>query len=49
MIMVNILLAIAAAVLLFGVIAEQDKEKSQHITISFVAVVLLIMALNLWG
>lgn len=48
MIMVNILLAIVAVVLLFGVIAEQDKEKSQHITISFVAVVILIMALNLW-
>lgn len=42
----NILLGVVAAVLLIGVIGEQDKNKSMHITIAFVAVVLLIMCAN---
>lgn len=46
MIALNILLAVVAAVLLLGVIAEKDKEKNKNITIAFTAVVLLIIALN---
>lgn len=46
MIAINILLAVVAAFLLLGVIAEQDKDKNKNITIAFVAVVLLIIALN---
>lgn len=46
MIALNILLAVAAAVLLLGVIAEKGKEKNRNITIAFVAVVALIIALN---
>ena len=46
MIALNILLAIPAAVLLLGVIAEKDKEKNKNITLAFVAVVVLIIALN---
>jgi hypothetical protein len=46
MIALNVLLAVVAAVLLLGVIAENDKEKNKNITIAFVAVVALIIALN---
>lgn len=46
MIAINILLAVVAAVLLLGVIAEKDKDKNKNITTAFVAVVLLIIALN---
>lgn len=46
MIALNILLAVVAAVLLLGVIGERDKEKHQNITIAFVAVVALIIAVN---
>lgn len=46
MIALNILLAVVAAVLLLGVIAEKDKDKNKNITIAFTAVVLLIIALN---
>lgn len=46
MIIINIILAIVAAVLLLGVIAEKDKEKNKNITIAFVAVVALIIAVN---
>lgn len=47
MIALNILLAVVAAVLLLGVIAEKDKDKNKNITIAFTAVVLLIIALNI--
>ena len=46
MIELNILLGVVAAVLLLGVIAERDKARNEHITIAFVAVVVLIIALN---
>lgn len=46
MIFANVLLGIAAAILLIGVIAEQDKQKEKNITIAFVAVCVLIFALN---
>lgn len=42
----NILLAVVAAVLLLGVVSERDKDKNRNITIAFVAVVALIIALN---
>lgn len=45
MIAIYIILAVAAAVLLLGVIGEQDRQKHQNITIAFVAVVTLIIAL----
>lgn len=43
---INILLGLVAAVLLLGVIGEQNPAKNQNITISFVATVALIIALN---
>lgn len=46
MIALNILLAVVAAILLLGVLGERDKAKHQNITIAFVAVVALIIALN---
>ena len=46
MIAINILLAVVAAVLLLGVIAEKDKDKNKNITLAFMAVVALIIALN---
>lgn len=46
MITLNILLAVVAAVLLLGVIAENDKDKNKNIAIAFAAVVALIIALN---
>ena len=46
MIAINILLALVAAVLLLGVIAEKEKGRNTNITIAFTAVVLLIIALN---
>lgn len=46
MIAINILLAVVAAVLLLGVIAEKDKDKNKNITAAFMGVVLLIIALN---
>lgn len=46
MIALNILLAVVAAVLLLGIIGEKDKAKHQNVTIAFVAVVALIIALN---
>lgn len=46
MIALNILLAVVAAVLLLGVLGEKDKAKHQNITIAFVAVLALIIALN---
>lgn len=46
MIIVNVLLGIAAAVLLLGVIGESDKDRHQNVTIAFVAICALIFALN---
>lgn len=46
MTVINIFLAIAAAVLLLGVIGEKDKDKQRNITAAFVAVVVLIALLN---
>lgn len=43
---INIVLALVAALLLFGVIGEKDGLKQQNITIAFVAVIVLIIALN---
>ena len=42
----NILLSIVAAVLLMGVIGEKDSTKNTNVTIAFVAVVVLMIALN---
>lgn len=46
MLFVNILLGIAAAVLLAGIIGEKDEHHNQNVTIAFVAVCFLIFALN---
>lgn len=46
MLIINIVLALVAALLLFGVIGEKDGLKQQNITIAFVAVIVLIIALN---
>lgn len=45
MIFVNVLLGIAAAVLL-GIIGEQNERRNQNLTLAFVAVCVLIFALN---
>ena len=46
MMIINIVLALVAALLLFGVIGEKDGLRQQNITIAFVAVIVLIIALN---
>lgn len=46
MLIINIVLALVAALLLFGVIGEKDGLRRQNITIAFVAVIVLIIALN---
>lgn len=46
MLIINIFLALVAALLLFGVIGEKDGLRQQNITIAFVAVIVLIIALN---
>lgn len=46
MIFVNVLLGIAAAALLLGVIGERDERKNQNLTLAFVTVCVLIFALN---
>lgn len=46
-ILLNILLGIAASILFFGVVGETDKEKQRNITMSFVVLLLFILALNL--
>lgn len=43
---INVLLGIAAAVLLLGVIAEQDAKRHDKITIAFMAVLAVIVAVN---
>lgn len=45
MIAIYVILSVAAAVLLLGVIAEKDRQKQQNITLAFVAVVALIIVL----
>lgn len=45
MIIIYIILAVAAAVLLLGVIGERDRQKHQNVTIAFVVVVALIITL----
>ena len=46
MLIINIVLALVAALLLLGVIGEKDGIRQQNITIAFVAVIVLIIALN---
>lgn len=46
MLIINIVLALVAALLLLGVIGEKDGLRRQNITIAFVAVIVLIIALN---
>lgn len=46
MIFVNVLLGIAAAVLLLGIIGEQNERRNQNLTLAFVAVCVLIFTLN---
>lgn len=46
MLIINIVLALVAALLLFGVIEEKDGLRQQNITIAFVAVIVLIISLN---
>lgn len=46
MLIINIVLALVAALLLFGVIGEKDGLRQQNITIAFAAVIVLIIALN---
>lgn len=46
MIGLNIIMGIAAAVLLIGVLGEKEKEKQQNITIAFVGVLALIITAN---
>lgn len=43
---INILLGVAALVLLLGVIGEKDRAKHFNITLAFVSVVALIAVLN---
>lgn len=47
MIAINILLALADAVLLLGVIGEKDREKHRNITIAFTAVLLFALCINM--
>lgn len=46
MLIINILLGLVAALLLLGVIGKKDGLRQQNITIAFVAVIMLIIALN---
>ena len=46
MLIINIVLGLAATLLLLGVIGEKDGLRQQNITIAFVAVIVLIIALN---
>jgi hypothetical protein len=46
MLIINILLALVAALLFLGIIGEKDGLRQQNITIAFVAVIVLIIALN---
>lgn len=47
-IVVNVILGLAAALLLIGVIGEKDERKCQNVTIAFVTVCALIFGLNKW-
>lgn len=46
MIFANVLLGIAAAVLLLGIIGEKNERRNQNLTIAFAIVCVLILALN---
>ena len=43
MIIFNILLAIVAAILFMGVVAEKDEKKHKNITLAFVSVMAVII------
>lgn len=45
--MINILLTLAAAILLIGVIGEEDKERHKNITTAFITVMLFILCINM--
>lgn len=47
MIAINILLTLATAVLLLGVIGEKDREKHRNITIAFTVVLLFTLCINM--
>lgn len=47
MIAINIMLALATAVLLLGVVGEKDKEKHRNITIAFTTVLLFTLCINM--
>lgn len=47
MVVLNVLLGFAAAVLLIGVIGEKDERKQRNLTWAFMAVDLMIICLNL--
>ena len=49
MISINIILGIAAAILLIGVIGESDTTQQTNITFAFIAVVALIITVNVLG
>ncbi len=42
----NIILALAAAILFIGVCGERDTKKNTNITIAFVVVIMLIISFN---
>ena len=46
MLIINILLGLATALLLLGVIGESDRLRQQNVTVAFVAMIVLIIALN---
>lgn len=43
---INILLGIVAGILFFGVVGETDRQKHKNIMISFVSILLFIIAVN---
>lgn len=47
MLIINIVLALVAALLLFGVIGEKDGLRQQNITIAFVAVIVIVLIISL--
>lgn len=49
MIFVNVVAGIAAGILLIGVIGEKNEQKGKNLTMAFVAICALIVALNTMG
>ena len=43
---INILLALVSLFLLLGIVGEKDKDRNRNITAAFIAVVVMIIALN---